>query len=105
MRRALARDAQAREQRSQRQALKMRFEALSSREREVLGHVLQGRLNKQIAGDLGIQERTVKTHRQSIMVKLKIRSVAALARLSQEAGVFTAEPPSSHAVFANRHGC
>ncbi len=105
VRRALARDEQAREQRSQRQALKMRFNALSSREREVLGHVLQGRLNKQIAGDLGIHERTVKTHRQSIMVKLNIRSVAGLAWLSQEAGVFTAEPPSSHAVFANRHGC
>ena len=83
----------------------MRFEALSSREREVLGHVLQGRLNKQIAGDLGIQERTVKTHRQSIMVKLNIRSVAGLAWLSQEAGVFTAEPPSSRAVLANRQAC
>ena len=94
MRRALARDEQAREQRSQRQALKIRFNALSSREREVLGHVLQGRLNKQIAGDLGIQERTVKTHRQSIMVKLKVRSVAALARLSQEAGAFLPEPPT-----------
>ena len=76
----------------------MRFEALSSREREVLGHVLQGRLNKQIAGDLGIQERTVKTHRQSIMVKLNIRSVAGLAWLSQEAGVFTSEPPSPRAI-------
>jgi len=60
---------------------------------------------RQIAGDLGIQERTVKTHRQSIMVKLKIRSVAALARLTQEAGVFTAEPPSSRAVLVNRQAC
>jgi FixJ family two-component response regulator len=103
--RALARDEQAREKRSQGQALKMRFKALSSREREVLGHVLQGRLNKQIAGDLGIHERTVKAHRRSIMVKLKIRSVAGLARLSHEAGVFTAEPPSSRAIPDERQAC
>ena len=53
----------------------------------MLGHVLRGRLNKQIAGDLGIHERTVKVHRKSIMTKLNVRSVAALALLSQEAGV------------------
>jgi len=44
-------------------------------------------LNKQIAGDLGINERTVKVHRKAIMAKLNVGSVAALARLSQEAGV------------------
>ena len=49
--------------------------------------MLQGRLNKQIAGDLGIHERTVKLHRKSIMTKLGVRSVAALTRLAQEAGV------------------
>jgi FixJ family two-component response regulator len=87
VRRALARDQRAREERLQRQALRERFDAISPREREVLGHVLLGRLNKQIAGDLGIHERTVKVHRKSIMTKLNVRSVAALARLSQEAGV------------------
>ena len=46
-------------------------------------------MNKQIASDLGIHERTVKVHRQSLIIKLKVRSVAALARLSQEAGVCT----------------
>ena len=61
--------------------------ARSAREREVLDHVLRGRLNKQIAGDLGIHERTVKVHRKSIMTKLSVRSVAALAQLSQEAGL------------------
>ena len=55
--------------------------------------MLQGRLNKQIAGDLGIHERTVKVHRKSIMTKLGVRSVAALTRLAQEAGVPT--PPGS----------
>jgi len=87
VRRALARDQQAREEWRQRRALRELFDAISPREREVLGHVLRGRLNKQIAGDLGIHERTVKVHRKSIMTKLNVRSVAALARLSQEAGV------------------
>jgi len=58
--------------------------------------VLQGRLNKQIAGDLGIHERTVKVHRKSIMTKLNVRSVAALTRLAQEAGV---PPPPPGATF------
>jgi two-component system response regulator FixJ len=85
--RALARDQQAREERRERQALMQRFKTLSPREREVLSHVLRGRLNKQIASDMGIHERTVKVHRKSVMAKLNIRSVAALARLSHEAGV------------------
>jgi len=89
VRRALAHDQQAREERIQRLTLRQLFDTISPREREVLGHVLRGRLNKQIASDLGIGERTVKVHRQSLMIKLKVRSVAALARLSQEAGVCT----------------
>jgi len=91
VRRALARDQQEREERSHRDELRARFAGISSREREVLRHVLRGRLNKQIAGDLGIHERTVKVHRKSIMTKLSVRSVAALAQLSQEAGL-SAEP-------------
>ena len=87
VRQALARDQQAREERLQRQALRLRFKSISSREREVLDHILRGRLNKQIASDMGIHERTVKVHRKSVMAKLNIRSVAALVRLSQEAGV------------------
>ena len=87
VRRALARDQQARDERHRQRAMRVRFDAISAREREVLGHVLRGRLNKQIAGDLGIHERTVKVHRKSIMTKLNVRSVAALARLSHEAGV------------------
>ena len=85
--RALSRDRQEREERSHRDELRARFAAISAREREVLDHVLRGRLNKQIAGDLGIHERTVKVHRKSIMTKLSVRSVAALAQLSQEAGL------------------
>jgi len=83
--RALTRDANERAARSRQQAVRNRFASLSAREREVLDHVLQGKLNKQIAGDLCIHERTVKVHRKSIMTKLGVRSVAALTRLTQEA--------------------
>ena len=93
VRQALARDQQAREERLQRQALRLRFKRISPRERDVLRHILLGRLNKQIASDLGINERTVKVHRRSIMIKRNVQCVAALARLSQGAGVFTPEPP------------
>ena len=83
--RALARDIREREARTRQQEVRARFAAITVREREVLGHVLQGRLNKQIASDLSIHERTVKVHRKSIMTKLGVRSVAALIRLTQEA--------------------
>jgi len=87
VRRALMRDEHEREQRQHQHLLRRRFDAISAREREVLGHVLRGRLNKQIASDLGIHERTVKVHRKAIMTKLSVRSVAALAQLTHEAGV------------------
>ena len=87
VRRALARNAIEREARAQRQALRARFDLLTEREREVLAHVLRGRLNKQIAGDLTIGERTVKLHRTAITTKLGVRSVAELIRLAQEAGL------------------
>ena len=80
--RALARDQRAREERLERQALRRLFDTLSPREREVLDQVLRGRLNKQIASELGIHERTVKVHRKAVMTKLNVRSVASLARLS-----------------------
>lgn len=87
VRRALERDAQEREARARQSSLRACFDTLTAREREVLEHVLRGRLNKQIAGDLGIHERTVKLHRTALMIKLGVRSVAALTRLAQEAGV------------------
>ena len=66
--------------------VQVRFEKLS--DREVLEHVLRCALNKQIADDLGICERTVKLHRTSITTKLGVQSVGELARLAQEAGTF-----------------
>ncbi|MGP0099231.1 MAG: response regulator transcription factor [Terriglobales bacterium] len=90
VRRALARDAQEREERTRQRELRARFDILTKREFEVLAHVVQGRLNKQIAGDLGIHERTVKLHRTAITTKLGVQSVAELTRLTDEAGIFTA---------------
>src|SRR6266853_889594 len=74
--RALARDAREREQREKLRELRTRFDSLSPREREVLGHVMRGELNKQIAAALGVNERTVKLRRTSITRKLNVRSVA-----------------------------
>lgn len=61
-----------------------RLAALSVREREVMEHVVRGRLNKQIAGDLGIAEKTVKVHRGRVMAKMKVRSVAELVHLCEQ---------------------
>ena len=88
VKRALARDAREREARARQRELRARFDALTPRELEVLGHVVRGRLNKQIAGDLGIHERTVKLHRTAITTKLRVQSVAELTRLTDEAGFF-----------------
>ena len=88
VKRALARDAQARDERARLRELRARFDALTPRERDVLAHVLQGQLNKQIAFDLAITDRTVKVHRGSFMRKLRVQSVAELTRLVQDAGLF-----------------
>jgi DNA-binding CsgD family transcriptional regulator len=74
--------------------LRARFDALTKRELEVLGHVVLGRLNKQIAADLCIHERTVKLHRTAITTKLRMQSVAELTRLTDEAGLFAASKPT-----------
>jgi FixJ family two-component response regulator len=77
---ALARDAEARSARAGRDDMARRLAGLTPREREVLKGVLAGRLNKQIAGDLGTAEKTVKVHRGRMMKKLGARTVADLIR-------------------------
>ncbi len=94
VRRALARDARERQERTRQRELHARFDKLSKRELEVLAHVVQGRLNKQIAGELGIHERTVKLHRTAITTKLGVQSAAELTRLADEAGILTATTPT-----------
>jgi FixJ family two-component response regulator len=89
VRRALARDVRERKARARDRELRARFDELTEREHEVLGHVVRGRLNKQIADDLGIHERTAKAHRTAITTKLGVPSVAELTRLTLDAGVFT----------------
>lgn len=87
LQRALARAAEVREERERIAKLRARFDVLTPREREVLAHVISGKLNKQIAADLGTGERTIKAHRASIMDKLQVQSVAELVRLAQELGI------------------
>ena len=76
---ALSHDRVRREQEDLLSALRERFGSLSVREKEVLSHVASGRLNKQIAADLGISEIMVKVHRANGMRKMHSRSVAEAA--------------------------
>ena len=89
---ALARDRHAREQRAQREALRRRFDTLTPRQRDVMARMVAGRLNKQIAGELGTSEATVKTHRQQVMAKMRAQSLADLIRLADQLGLL---PPKS----------
>jgi len=85
--RALDREATDQVRRAQIAELQMRFSTLTSREQEVLGHVIAGRLNKQIAAVLGTTEKTVKVHRARVMEKMQAQSLAELVRLSGTAGI------------------
>lgn len=78
---ALARDDAARRRRAHDQVLRIRFGKLTARERDVLSLVVAGRLNKQIAAQLGTAEQTVKQQRGRVMRKLEVQSVADLVRL------------------------
>lgn len=73
--------------------VRRRVATLTPREREVLTHLLSGRLNKQIAAHLGTVEHTIKVHRARVMQKMQARTFAALVRLAERAGI-EATPPS-----------
>lgn len=75
---AITEDAEASRARAERTELRERLESLTPREREVLVGLAQGKLNKQIAGDLGIVEQTVKFHRARIMERMRAKSAADL---------------------------
>lgn len=85
--RALERDAHARADRVRRRQLERRFAALTAREREVLRHLVHGKMNTQIATTLGIHVRTVNLHRQGISIKLGVRTVAELTTLAHQVGL------------------
>src|ERR1700758_1040751 len=78
----LVRDRARREKDAALGALRERFVTLSSREREIMFQVTAGRLNKQIAHDIGIAESTVKVHRTNLMRKMKARSLPELSRMA-----------------------
>jgi FixJ family two-component response regulator len=84
---ALQQASRLRETRHQLTELRRRYNSLTNRESEVFSHVIAGRLNKQIAGDLGTSEKTVKFHRANVMRKMAADSVAKLVRSATRLGV------------------
>jgi FixJ family two-component response regulator len=88
---ALERDRAARRQRMETAELRERFDALTAREREVMHLVVAGLLNKQIAGELGTSEVTVKIHRGQVMKKMGAGSVAELVRMTEKLGISAAK--------------
>jgi len=86
--RALQRDSRERQQRLRQREVADKLNGLSDREKEVLSHVVRGKMNKEIASDLNINLRTVKLHRTNLTRKLHVQSVAELTRLVDEAGFF-----------------
>jgi RNA polymerase sigma factor (sigma-70 family) len=81
---ALERDRTGREQEKEIKELKERFESLTRREQEVISMVVSGMLNKQIAGQLGIAENTIKVHRSRAMEKMHAQSIAELVRMAEK---------------------
>jgi FixJ family two-component response regulator len=84
--RAIEWDRQNRGRHAVRQSVRQRLDRLTPREREVFDLVVFGRLNKQIAAELGTVEKTVKVHRSRMMAKMEVRSVAELVHLAEQTG-------------------
>jgi FixJ family two-component response regulator len=84
---AIERDALARREQAKLSEIRARLDTLAPREREVLQHVVAGKLNKRIAGDLGVTEATIKMHRARVMAKMKVQAVADLVRLAERCGI------------------
>jgi FixJ family two-component response regulator len=86
VREAQERDRIARAKRARNAAIQARLAALTARERQVFELVVAGKMNKQIAAQLGAAEKTVKVHRGRVMFKMRVRSVAELVTLATQAG-------------------
>ncbi len=92
---AIARDRENRSRQSQLDALRALVGTLTPTERKVFGLVVRGRLNKQIALQLGTAERTIKWHRHNLTQKLQVQSLAELVSLAERLGLVGAHDPSS----------
>ena len=90
--RAIARDQSIREQRARLNTLHTLVSALTPRERQVFELVVRGKMNKQIAHELGTTERTIKAHRQQVMEKTQVQSLAELVSLAERLGILAALP-------------
>jgi len=97
---ALLRDAEQRLRRAIRNEIEKRLKTLTPREREVMAHVIRGRLNKQIAAELGTGDKTVKVHRARVMTKMGVRSVPELVHLVMRVGIATVPLRMSHEAHA-----
>lgn len=84
---AIQKDRDRRREQTELSEIRARLATLTPREREVLEYVVAGKLNKQIAGDLGTVEQTIKVHRAQVMQKMRVQSVAELVRLTQRCGI------------------
>jgi FixJ family two-component response regulator len=84
---ALARSRAARTAKSERERITEHFSHLTPREREVLGCLIEGKRNKNIAAELGATEKTIKVHRARVQQKMGVRSIAELASCIERAGL------------------
>ena len=91
---ALERDRKRREEEKGMAALKAKLETLTPREREVMSLVTAGLMNKQVAGEIGVSEITVKIHRGHVMRKMGARSLADLVRMAEVLGVSREKRPA-----------
>jgi FixJ family two-component response regulator len=91
--RAEKEDSRVRQSRTEIAKIEAKMATLTPREREVLTHVIAGRLNKQIAADLGTVEKTIKVHRGRMMEKLGVRTVADLVRVAEKVGITVEAKP------------
>jgi FixJ family two-component response regulator len=92
VRSAIARDQSTREICAERESIRQRLATLTRREREVLEHIVTGRLNKQIAAELGTVEKTIKVHRARVMEKMGVSSLAELVRMAVQIDLEAADP-------------
>jgi FixJ family two-component response regulator len=95
IRAAIAQDAAARLSRAADAELRQRLATLTPREREVLAALAAGKLNKQIAADLGVVEQTVKFHRGRIMERMQAKTVAELMHIAARVGIVAADRPEA----------